>query len=268
MNNILAEICIKKVEHVAQCKRTISIEKLTEKTKTAYAPRLFQQKLREKVIKGQIGLIAEIKKASPSKGVLCEDYKPLVIAQHYENGGATCLSVLTDEPFFKGHMDHLLQAHAACQLPVLRKDFILDTYQVVESRAYSADCILLIMAALGDNQARELEAAAIELHMDVLIEVHNQQELDRALTHMQSRMIGINNRDLKTLTVDLSVAEKLITQIPKGYLAICESGISSHADILRMREANLHCFLVGESLMLQRNIESATRELLGGRPSS
>lgn len=264
MSNLLAEICIKKVEHVARCKRTTSLEVMTERAKRAYTPRLFQQSLRDKVLKGHVGLIAEIKKASPSKGLICKDYNPLVISQHYQNGGATCLSVLTDEPYFQGHMDHLSQAHAGCTLPVLRKDFILDSYQVVESRAYSADCILLIMAALSDAQAKELEATAIEWHMDVLVEVHNQQELERALTHLQSRMIGINNRNLSTLQVDLAVSEALAPMIPKGYLVVCESGIQSHADIQRMQQSDLHCFLVGESLMLQRNIEAATRALIGG----
>ena len=263
MSNLLAEICIKKIEHVTRCKQAVSIETMMSRAKHAYAPRLFQQSLRDKVLKGQVGLIAEIKKASPSKGIICEDYNPLVISQHYQNGGATCVSVLTDEPYFKGHMDHLSQAHAGCTLPVLRKDFMLDSYQIVESRAYSADCVLLIMAALSDAQARELEATAIEWRMDVLVEVHNQQELERALTHLQSRMIGINNRNLSTLKVDLSVSESLVKMVPKGYLVVCESGIQSHDDIVRMQQSDLHCFLVGESLMLQRNIEAATRTLLG-----
>jgi len=187
----------------------------------------------------------------------------VIIAEAYETGGATCVSVLTDTPYFQGSDDDLMYARAGIRLPVLRKDFILDPYQVIESRAIGADCILLIMAALEDAQAKELEAQAIELGMDVLVEVHNAQELERALKHMSSTLIGINNRNLKTQTVDLYTSEQLVYGVPKTHLCVSESGIKSTADVQRLRQSNIHCFLVGESLLLQRSIAQATREMMG-----
>lgn len=262
MSNILKEICDKKREHIAACKAAVPESALEERARVSTPPRGFFKALQKQSAKG-VALIAEIKKASPSKGLIRADFHPGHIAQAYAKGGATCLSVLTDIPYFQGHNDFLVEARTACNLPVLRKDFMLDTYQVTEARAIGADCILLIMAALSNEQAAELEAAAFELGMDVLVEVHDIKELDRALVHLTSPLIGINNRDLKTLEINLDTSRSLRASIPEDYLAVCESGIHSHEDIRAMQAANLHCFLVGESLMLQRNIEEATRQLIG-----
>lgn len=263
MSSLLAEICEKKREHVVKCKAETPLSELESACKKASEPRDFRDALFKKATKGEIGLIGEIKKASPSKGLIREDFDPVVLAQEYQTGGATCLSILTDEPYFQGSIHDLHQAKAGCSLPVLRKDFILDSYQVAEARAYGADCILLIMAMLDDYQVSELEHAARQLYMDVLVEVHTVQELERALKCTSSKLIGINNRNLDTLEVDLATSETLVYGVPKGAVTVCESGIKTHADIKRMQQSNIHCFLVGESLMLQRNISRATKELLG-----
>lgn len=264
MTDTLTRICNSKREHIAQCKQKRSIETLYEQIKSTQLPRGFHQALKRQVAQGEIGLITEIKKASPSKGLIREDFHPSKLANAYAEGGATCLSVLTDAPYFQGSDEFLVEAREACPLPVLRKDFMLDPYQVIEARALGADCILLIMAALSDGQATELEATAHELGMSVLIEVHDTLEMERAL-RMQSKLLGVNNRNLKTLEVDLTTIEKLAALIPnkKEYTIVCESGIRSHADIQKVRDnTNTHCFLVGESLMLQRDVASATRTLL------
>ena len=262
MRDTLAEICAKKREHIASQKRDIPEAMLYERALHVTPPRGFHTALKKRIHTGGVGLIAEVKKASPSKGVIREDFDPATIAAAYEAGGATCLSVLTDTPYFQGDDAYLIAARAAVSLPVLRKDFMLDAYQVFESRSLGADCILLIMAALEDEQARTLETLARDLGMDVLVEVHDAAELERALTHLQSRLIGINNRNLKTLEVNLDTSEQLRAQIPQDYTLVCESGIATHADITRMQRSNIHSFLVGESLMRQADITAATRQLL------
>ena len=261
MSNILDQICDDKRLHIAERKAAAPIGGLVARAARQSAPRGFHGALRSAVSAGRTGLIAEIKKASPSGGLIRADFDPPALARAYEAGGAACLSVLTDTPYFHGEDDFLTAAHDAAALPVLRKDFILDPYQVVESRATGADCILLIMAVLEDGQAAELEVAALEHDMDVLVESHNAQELQRAL-RLKSLLMGINNRDLTTLTVDLATTEELVSMIPKGYTIVSESGIGSPGDIARVAAAGAHCILVGESLMRQADVRAATGALL------
>lgn len=230
--------------------------------KDASPVRGFIKSLQQKHKGGKAALIAEVKKASPSKGLIREDFNPAEISKAYEAAGAACLSVLTDEPFFQGHADFLAEARNVCALPVLRKDFMIDPYQIYEARALGADCILLIVAALNDELMGELYSLSKNLGMDVLVEVHNQEELTRVLA-ISPEMIGVNNRNLKTLEVNIQTSHDLAKEIPVGTLKVAESGIYAHDDILKLQDSGFHTFLVGESLMREDNVEVATRTLLG-----
>ena len=262
MTDKLAEICATKREEVIARQGLATLDDLDRAAAESTAPRGFRKALEAKAARG-FGLIAEIKKASPSKGLIRADFRPAEHAVAYEQGGAACLSVLTDAPYFQGHEDYLMDARAACSLPVLRKDFTIDPWQVAEARAIGADAILIIVAALEDAVMAEIEAAALERGMDVLVEVHDEAEMDRA-ARLRSRLIGINNRDLKTFRTDLAATERLAPRAPEGSLVVAESGINSHADCARLAAAGVRCFLVGESLMRQDDVAQATRELLGG----
>jgi len=260
--NKLTEILSTKAEEVATRRQAYSIADLDRID--AGAPRGFQAALQAKIDDGGFGLIAEIKKASPSKGLIREDFDPADHARAYAAGGAACLSVLTDAPYFQGHEEFLIAARTACDLPVLRKDFMIDPWQVAEARSIGADAILIIVAALDDGAMREIEAATIERGMDVLVEVHDEAELDRALSQLRSRLIGVNNRDLRTFETDLAVTERLAKLVPPGTLLVGESGIANHEDCRRLAESGVFSFLVGESLMRQSDVTAATRTLLTG----
>ena len=260
--NKLDEICATKREEVAARKTMATVSDLDRAAAEQTSPRGFQKALEIKASSG-FGLIAEIKKASPSKGLIRADFRPHAHAMEYQDGGAACLSVLTDAPYFQGHEDYLVEARASCTLPVLRKDFMVDPWQVAEARAIGADAILIIVAALDDAMMHEIEAAAIERGMDVLVEVHDEAEMDRAAV-LKSRLIGVNNRDLKTFSTDLAATERLAPLAPEGTLLVGESGINSHADCMRLAQAGVRCFLVGESLMRQDDVTAATRKLLEG----
>lgn len=261
--NKLEEICATKREEVRARKTAKTQADLDRLAQQATAPRGFQKALEAKSADG-FGLIAEVKKASPSKGLIREDFRPHQHAMDYAAGGAACLSVLTDAPYFQGHEDYLLEARASCDLPVLRKDFMVDPWQVSESRALGADAILIIVAALEDGLMAEIEAAALDHGMDVLVEVHDELEMERAGRQLTSRLIGVNNRDLKTFTTDLGTTERLAALAPEGALLVGESGINTHADCQRLARSGVRCFLVGESLMRQPDVAAATEKLLNG----
>lgn len=258
----LAEICATKRKEVTDRRATTTLDDLDRRAADADASRGFRASL-EAQATGGFGLIAEIKKASPSKGLIRRDFRPAEHAVAYQQGGAACLSVLTDAPFFQGHEDYLIDARAASSLPVLRKDFMVDPWQVAESRAIGADAILIIVAALDDVSMAEIEAAALERGMDVLVEVHDEAEMERA-AQLRSRLIGINNRDLKRFVTDLAVTERLAPLAPEGSLLVSESGVNGHADLQRLARSGVRCFLVGESLMRQDDIRAGTQALLQG----
>jgi indole-3-glycerol phosphate synthase len=258
MTDKLAEICATKRGEVA-ARKPLGLSHWPMPSSV----RGFEAALRADAQTG-FALIAEIKKASPSKGLIRADFDPAAHASAYQAGGATCLSVLTDAPYFRGHEDYLIAARAACTLPVIRKDFMVDPWQCAEARAMGADAILIIVAALDDAAMTEIEDAALAEGLDVLVEVHDEAEMERALSQLKSKLIGVNNRNLKTFEVDLATTERLAAMVPGDVVLVCESGISTHADCQRMAKAGVRTFLVGESLMRQHDIEAATRILLSG----
>ncbi|MCW2362813.1 MULTISPECIES: indole-3-glycerol phosphate synthase TrpC [Sphingobium] len=260
--NKLDEICATKRDEVAARKQATSLADLQAMAASQTPPRGFRRALDAKVAAGGYGLIAEVKKASPSKGLIRADFDPPAHARAYQAGGAACLSVLTDAPYFQGHEDYLIAARAAVSLPVIRKDFMVDPWQVLESRAIGADAVLIIVSALSDAQMKEIEDAALGLGMDALVEVHDAAELERALT-LRSRLIGVNNRNLKDFSVDFARTYELVGSAPEGCTFVAESGLGSKADLDAMAEHGVRCFLVGESLMRQDDVEAATRALIG-----
>ncbi len=258
MTNKLTEICAATRQEVAR-RKALGFSHLPAPSPV----RGFEAALRVKAENG-FALIAEIKKASPSKGLIRANFDPPAHARAYATGGAACLSVLTDAPYFQGHEDYLIAARAACDLPVIRKDFMVDPWQCAEARAMGADAILIIVAALDNIAMAEIEEAARAEGLDVLVEVHDEAEMERALTHLKSKLIGVNNRNLKTFEVDLGTTKRLAGMVPPDVLLVCESGISTHADCVAVAESGVRTFLVGESLMRQEDVEAATRLLLTG----
>jgi len=262
--DILQTIVRRKQEEIAERRAQVPQAELAQRAAQADVPRGFAAAMRARIARGEAAVIAEIKKASPSKGVLRADFHPAEIARSYAQGGATCLSVLTDKDFFQGDEAYLLEARAACALPVIRKDFIIDAYQIVEARAINADCILLIVSALDDATLRELHDLAIELGMDVLVEVHDRDEMRRALTLTQDwsrTLLGINNRSLRTFEVTLDTTLNMLDMLPQGALLVCESGIHNHDDVALMRRHHVHAFLVGEAFMRANEPGAKLREL-------
>ncbi|MGD9638686.1 MAG: indole-3-glycerol phosphate synthase TrpC [Alphaproteobacteria bacterium] len=261
MEDVLKKICVCKQEYVELCKNKTSFSDLEKRAKEQEPVRGFIKNLDYFADNHRYALIAEIKKASPSAGLIRKDFNPSLIAREYERAGAACLSVLTETNFFLGNDSYLIEAKNSCSLPILRKDFMLDSYQVVEARAIGADCILLIMAALDDSLAQELEAAAMEYNLDVLVEVHNKDELERALK-LKTPLIGINNRNLKTLKTDISVTEELAKYVPQNKKIVSESGLYTPKDLEQMSKVGAVRFLIGQSLMEHNDIYDATKKLL------
>ena len=261
---ILDDIATYKRNEVAVAKTRFPLAEIEERARRADLPRGFHAALKKAEDDGRYGLIAELKKSSPSKGLIRADFDPPSLARAYERGGAACLSVLTDGPSFQGSLEYLRQARSATNLPVLRKDFMLDTYQIVESRAWGADCILIIMAMAEDAVARDLLATAQRWKMDALVEVHDRPELERALA-LGAEMVGINNRDLNTFSTDLNVTLSLASHVPKGPLIVAESGLGAPEDLERLAKANVRAFLIGESLMREADVAAATSRLIGAK---
>jgi indole-3-glycerol phosphate synthase len=261
MSDALDDICTLRRQSIARAKAARPLAEVEKAASAAPPPRGFGAALERETRRGRHALIAEIKKASPSAGLIRAAFDAPALARSYRAGGATCLSVLTEEDHFQGSLGDLARVRAAVELPLLRKDFMLDPYQIPEARAAGADGILLILAALSDTAAAELERVAIDWRLDVLVEVHNEEELSRAL-RLETRLIGINNRDLKSLKTDLAVTERLVTQVPKDRIVVSESGLATPADLARMARAGVRAFLIGEALMRQADVAAATRALL------
>ena len=261
MADILKEICDRKRDHVRAVKAVISFSEQEQRAKAASPPRGFIRALSARRDAGHYGFICEIKKASPSKGLIRpDDFDSATLAAAYERGGAACLSILTDEPYFQGHDQYLVEARAAVKIPALRKDFMIDPYQIVEARALGADCILIILAALSDAQAQELETCAHQYGMDALIEVHDASELKRAL-QLKSALIGVNNRNLKTMEVSLDNTLSLVPTFPSNRIAVAESGLKTKQDLATCDAVGAGCFLIGETFMREKNVEAAVRNL-------